>query len=264
MSSPSFPPVPALFMDSPLREVRLPYPEREISLLLLADPMALTREEDPASASEEKAETKTEVYWGDLWPAALALAQALLDGTVWLPNGSEDILELGSGSGLVSMCGAMAGKGEAHFLATDYVERSLKLVQANAERNGVRPFVKTQRIDWRDPYPQRHRLILGADVLYDPDADWQVCRFLKQALLDEPHSDARAVIVDPDRWSARNFHYTAQEAGFNVRQFRRPVPFTSIHGPVRVEPLSGPASDHERKGDQTIEAIFYELTWREF
>ena len=264
MDTPAFPPVPQLFADAPLREVRLPFPERELSLLLLADPLSLIKDEPPASAAGEKPETASEVYWGDLWPAALALSQALLDGTVWLPNGNLPILELGCGSGLVTTCGALAAKGEAAFVASDFVDRSLRLAQANAERNGAGKWVSTRRIDWREKYPHRHRLILAADVLYDADAGWQICGFLKQALEDEPHTEARAIVVDPDRWSARNFYYTAQEAGFNVRRFRRPVPFTSINGPVRVEPLSGPASDHERVGDMTIEAIFYELTRKDF
>ena len=263
MSSPVPVPLPDLFPGIPLREVTLPFSTQSVSLLLLKDPLDLIRDkpEEPDDAAEplEVSGNTGEVYWGDLWPAALALGEALLDGEVWLPSGNAPILEIGCGSGLVSVCAALAGKGEAQLVASDHEARALELAAANAGRNGVGKLVTTKQLDWRERYPEKHRLILAADVLYHPDAAWNICAFLREALDDDPRSEARAVVVDPERWSARHFSLLARENGLRVREFRRVVPFTGAQSSVRIAPLSGPLTDGAVPEGKPVEAVFYEL-----
>jgi hypothetical protein len=62
--------------------------------------------------------------------------------------------------------------------------------------------------------------------------------------------------VDPDRWTARNFKFLAQEAGLNVKMYRRKIPFVTGQGPVREFPTEDPHAERR----QPIEATFYELT----
>jgi SAM-dependent methyltransferase len=189
------------------------------------------------------------------------LADALLAGEIPLPPGPAPILELGCGVGLASVAAALAGAGRARVLATDREPRALKLTAANAARNEVAAWVQTQQLDWTEGYPARHRLILAADCLYAPDAGQEVLKFLGQGLERDHGAAARAIIVDPDRWSARDFGLLARQAGFRVRAWRRPVPFSFSLGAKALLPHSGPPTDADVRGDQPIEATFYELTF---
>lgn len=243
--------VPELFADAPLRELALPFPPREVCILVLREPLALV----------EHAEPEAEVYWGELWPAAVVLADSLLAGEIPLPPGPEPVLELGCGVGLASVAAALAGAGRARVLATDREPRALRLTAANAARNGVASCVETKELDWTEEYPGRHRLILAADCLYAPDAGQEILKFIRQALQPGRQAGARAVVVDPDRWSARDFGLLARQAGFRVRTWRRAVPFSFSLGAKALLPHSGPPTDADVRGDQPIEATFYELTF---
>ena len=235
-----------------LRDYVLPFKPRPLALWVLKDPLAL--------AQERSEEAGAEVYWGELWPASIALADALLRGDLPLPAGAEPILELGCGVGLDAVAAALAGAGRARILASDREERALLLTAANARRNGVGEWVRTKRLDWQEPYIMRHRLILASDCLYRPEGGRELLAFLRQALDRQAGDEARAVVVDPDRWSARGFVGEAQREGFRVKVSRRVVPFTAAHGAVQV-PQSGPPSDAEVRSGQSLEAAFYELTW---
>lgn len=211
----------------PLRELRLPFRAREVSFLLPKDPLALIPSNPDAPA--------VEIYWAELWPSALALAEMLLDGEVALPEAARaPVLELGCGAGLVAVAAALAG---ARVLAADCEPLALALTRRNAKRNGVAERVETLRVDWRERYARRHPLILAADCLYEPAAGAYVARFLDEAL--EPGTEAAAIVADPERWSARHFHWTAREAGFEVQDRLRAVPLVKEQGPVREPAAQG-------------------------
>lgn len=230
--------IPQLFDDAPLRELNLPFEQRMLSLLMLQDARALHTEIDPGY----------DVYWGELWPAAVALADAIFAGAIRAPEQAGPVLEVGCGTGLVSVALAMSG---AKVIASDREFRALRLAGENARRNGVAERVATQRLDWREPYAGRHALIIAGDCLYQADACWQLAVFLRETL-DGP--GARAYVVDPDRWSARNFGFQAQEAGLRIRTFRRRIPFVRENGPVRE------ISARTSGAGQSIDATFYELS----
>ncbi|MDP9400607.1 MAG: methyltransferase domain-containing protein [Actinomycetota bacterium] len=128
---------------------------REVRLLRPRDSEALLDED--AFEHEEYLP-----YWAELWPSALALADAVAARAL---RGART-LELGCGLGLPSVAAALAG---GRALATDWSTDALAFVRRNAERNGVR--VETERCAWaqaeglvaRGPWD----LVLASDVLYE-------------------------------------------------------------------------------------------------
>jgi predicted nicotinamide N-methyase len=123
--------------------------------------LTLLRPPDAAALIDEDVFAVEEFlpYWAELWPAGIALADALppeLRG--------RRVLELGCGLGLPSLVAAARG---ARALATDWAREALELLEANAARNGV--VVETARIRWDEPerLPGSWDLVLAADVLYE-------------------------------------------------------------------------------------------------
>src|SRR3954447_21178078 len=78
-------------------------------------------------------------YWAELWPSALALADAVT-GT------RGRVLELGCGLGLPAIAAALGG---AQVLATDWSPEAVRVVAANAARNGAH--VDVARWSWTEP-----------------------------------------------------------------------------------------------------------------
>jgi predicted nicotinamide N-methyase len=95
-------------------------------------------------------------YWAELWPASLALANALPDVS------GLRVVELGCGLGVPSLVAATRG---AEVTATDWADDAIALLGENAVRNEL---VLTAEVrDWRDPWEARFDLVLAADVLYE-------------------------------------------------------------------------------------------------
>lgn len=151
--------------DAPSRE-----PALRAKLALLEDEvrvggalLRLLRPSDPVQLLDEEAFAQDEFlpYWAELWPSALALAEAL-------PATLRDarVLEVGCGLGLPSL--VAAGRG-ARVLATDWAEDALQLLLLNASRNQLR--LEVAHLDWASPANVLGRtpfdLVLAADVLYE-------------------------------------------------------------------------------------------------
>jgi predicted nicotinamide N-methyase len=120
-----------------------------LELLRPASPEALI--DDEAFADDEFLP-----YWAELWPAALALAEAL-------PSvAGRRVVELGCGLGLPSLVAAAKG---ATVTATDWSTDAIELLRENAARNGL--VVHAEVRDWREPWDERFDLLLAADVLYE-------------------------------------------------------------------------------------------------
>ncbi|MCZ7648836.1 MAG: protein N-lysine methyltransferase family protein [Planctomycetota bacterium] len=234
--------LPALFPHAPLREQRLQIGSHALSILALCNPLDLI---------QTRTEKAPEVYWAELWHAGIALAGALLDGEIDLPEGPEPVLELGCGTGVVSVAAALRG---ARVLATDFVPEALELTAENARRHGIGDRVETRRLDFREPYPARHRLILASDCIYDPEYSKYLAEFVRATLA--PGKGSKAVLADPDRWSARNFSHVAREAGLEVACRRRAVP-CAIRSPLSVRPAPKPGEVEE---SAPRDVALYELT----
>lgn len=120
--------------------------------------LELLRPEAPdALISEEQfAHDEFLPYWAELWPAALALVEALPD-----VRGLR-VVELGCGLGVPSLVAASRG---ADVTAVDWAEDAIGLLRENATRNGLT--LRTERRDWREPWDERFDLVIAADVLYE-------------------------------------------------------------------------------------------------
>ena len=102
-------------------------------------------------------------YWADVWPSARVLAERLLTMRV----DERRLLEIGCGSGLVSVAAAIAG---FDVTATDYYDEALRFTALNVLVNtGV--LIDTRAADWRR-FPHdigRFDLVVASDVLYEPE-----------------------------------------------------------------------------------------------
>jgi predicted nicotinamide N-methyase len=120
--------------------------------------LTVDRPSSPEALIDEEAFAADEFlpYWAELWPAALALAEALpeVDGL--------RVIELGCGLGVPSLVAAAKGAG---VTATDWAEEAIELLRENARRNGLA--VRAVVHDWREPLDERFDLVLAADVLYE-------------------------------------------------------------------------------------------------
>jgi predicted nicotinamide N-methyase len=118
----------------------------------------LLRPESPDALLDEEAFADDEFlpYWAELWPAALALSEALPDVA------GLRVVELGCGLGLPALVAASRG---AEVTAVDWAEDAVELLRENAARNDL--VLRAERRDWREPWGERFDLALAADVLYE-------------------------------------------------------------------------------------------------
>ena len=120
--------------------------------------LTLLRPQSPEALIDEAAFEDDEFlpYWAELWPAAIALAEALPDVA------GLRVVELGCGLGVPALVAAARG---AQVTATDWSTEAIELLRRNAEQNGLRLSAEVR--DWRDPWSERFDLALAADVLYE-------------------------------------------------------------------------------------------------
>jgi len=126
-------------------------------------------------------------HWSRVWPASIALSRWLL-AERYLPATST---ELGCGLGLVSMTLAHLGLTAE---ATDRVPDALSFAAENAARNQLSGFT-TRHLDWGAPSGLASDLILGADIVYEPEAPERLFRLLDTARFLVP--GGRLVISGP-------------------------------------------------------------------
>jgi predicted nicotinamide N-methyase len=178
---------------------------REVTILHPANADDLISEED--FVKDERLP-----YWADLWPSAKMLAHSLVE-----ENGrGKRLLELGCGSGLVSVAAAIAGY---DVLATDYYADALLFTRFNVQRNVPGAAIRTRDVDWRD-MPKglgRFERVLAADVLYEPAHGDLIARAITKTLAD----DGWATVADPGRLSRDAFVERARELGLQVELTRK-------------------------------------------
>lgn len=106
--------------------------------------------------------TPRNAYWSRLWPSAIALSRWLLAEDT-LPTHST---ELGCGLGLVSL--ALAHRG-VQAEGTDRVAHALIFAAHNAAQNSL-VGLSTRVLDWSAPTGTPRALIVGADLVYEPES----------------------------------------------------------------------------------------------
>ena len=131
---------------------------REETIQVAGVTLTLARPAAPEALIDEDAFAVDEFlpYWAELWPAALALAEALPDLS------GMRVVELGCGLGIPSLVAAAHG---ADVTATDWAREAVDLLTENAARNGLE--LRAELRDWRDEWDDEFDVALAADVLYE-------------------------------------------------------------------------------------------------
>ena len=162
--------------------------------------LALEEEGDEKTSEIEKLNAG-DPYGAVLWPAAYAIAEKVLGDPVYRSKLHEQtVLELGAGTGLVSMALALAGT--KRIIASDYESIPLKLLEYAAlnlnpttttiirqtakETPQQQPLssISYQLLDIRDydtPLP-RADLVVAADTMYEPKTGKAMAKRAVEAL----------------------------------------------------------------------------------
>jgi predicted nicotinamide N-methyase len=140
-------------------------------------------------AMTEAHHTPRHSHWSRLWPSSIGLARWLLAEDT-LPTHST---ELGCGLGLVSL--ALAHRG---VLAegTDRVAHALAFAAHNAAQNELTGF-STRLLDWSEPSGTPRTLIVGADLVYEPESPARLFDVVETSGLLVP--GGRLVLSGPHR-----------------------------------------------------------------
>lgn len=150
-----------------------------------------------------------------LWDAAPVLAGALAARGAELSG--KCVLELGAGVGL---CGLVARWCGAELLQTDHGAEALALCQANARRNGITG-MRWAEVDWRNWHAtETFDLIMGSDILYEPDLHANVMSVLAGSLAPGGH----VLLTDPGRSTTPRFISRLEAAGWQLTRRRQRVP----------------------------------------
>ena len=131
-------------------------------------------------------------YWAELWPSALALAEALAAAR------PPRVLELGCGLAVPSLVAALGG---AEVVATDWSPEAVRVAGDNARRNGVA--LDVRRWDWTAEARELGRwpLVVAADVRYERRNAAPLLRALPALVAD----GGEAWVADPGRAPAEAF-----------------------------------------------------------
>ena len=199
------------------------------------------------SESSNKDSSDEDPYGSVLWPAAKTVSLRLLGPSFRLEG--KHVLELGTGTGLVSLAAALGGA--ASVLATDYNLFSLALLERakTLQKQPVKETLTTRFFDVKDlavPLPDAD-VVLVADMLYDPVLASAVGKRVCEAYRRGSH-----VIVgnSPGRPGTPNFLDVVRDGlGF-------PVAFTAAPGYTvtgyRDPLISGTNTAEEKPLDTTI------------
>ncbi|KAL3910964.1 MAG: hypothetical protein SGARI_001872 [Bacillariaceae sp.] len=152
----------------------------------LVDEVLLLEDERDESTTEARIK-EGDPYGSVLWPAAWAVANFLLTTPEIRDTlSSTSVLELGTGTGLVSVTLAMAGT--QRVAATDYEPLALKLTEyaANKLGNSEKPLqIETGLFDLCNmdkTLPKEVDMIVAADIMYEPKTGAAMAHRVAEAL----------------------------------------------------------------------------------
>lgn len=167
------------------------------------DPVALL---DDADVLQRNRDDDYMPYWATPWPAAVMLAQYLLD----LPRPlAGPILEIGAGLGIVGLALARAGY---RVVVTDYDDDSLNYIRSSARLNGLE-LQDVHRLDWRQPSGRRYPTLVAADVLYETRNAQPLAEFIAATLAP----NGWAYVCDPNRIAAQGFDDILDQHGLDFQ-----------------------------------------------
>ena len=151
--------------------------------------------------------------FGVLWPAGLALAEAI----VHFPVAAKRILEVGCGIGLTSIVLAHRG---ADITACDHHPLAGEFLLHNTILNGLAP-IPFHTARWLGPNPLlgQFDLIIGSDLLYERDHAALLAGFISQ----HANPAAQILIADPGRGYVKVFSALLATQGFVRTEQRMPM-----------------------------------------
>lgn len=138
-------------------------------------------------------------YWAFAWAGGQALARYLLDNPS-VARG-QNVLDLGSGSGMTAIAARLAGAHAA--LATDIDAVALVAVAMNADANGVKVEATTE--DVLDGGPGVAGVVLAGDLFYERALATRTLKFLdacKAAGVSVLVGDPQRAYFPKDRFEA--------------------------------------------------------------
>ncbi len=120
-------------------------------------------------------------FWAEIWPAAIGLAEFIIDHQSWFTG--KTVLELGAGVGVAGIAAKLVG---ATVTQSDFLEDAFHFIRINSLRNGVEPgpFLLA---DWRK-FPLefgRFDAIIGSDILYEKTLHTNLLQIFRQTLKPE-------------------------------------------------------------------------------
>ncbi len=190
-----------MLFDYTFADYTLPFPGFELRIRAATNFEAcVDRMFEHDAFSEEHAP-----YGAALWPAAIALGQALCARPTLCRD--KRVLELGCGVGLGALVAAKLG---ARVTASDFHPDVGELLARNAAENGAT--IAYQRIDWADlSVKGDYDTVIASDVLYDPRLT-PLCLGAIERLLGP---SGTALLSDPQRGQL-----TRLRQGLAERDFR--------------------------------------------
>jgi len=144
--------------------------------------------------------------WAKIWPASWVLADYLAEIPV---ASSKKFLEIGAGTGLVSIVAAACGH---NITLTESNPDALQFARANALVNGC-PQLPIRELDWNRPQlKDTVDFIVGSEVTYKKE-DLQPLLSLFERCLSP---DGEVILAGEMRRVSKDI-YQQLEAGFNIR-----------------------------------------------
>ncbi len=151
--------------------------------------------------------------FGQLWPAARLLAQAMQRFDV----AGKRVLELGCGIGLASLVLQQRG---ADVVASDMHPLAEPFLAYNAALNAL-PALHYRQLRWDVPLPTlgRFDLIIASDVLYETNH----AALLAGVIDRHAQPDAEVLVTDPGRGNSARFSKLLEARGFSLVEERCPM-----------------------------------------
>jgi predicted nicotinamide N-methyase len=165
--------------------------------------------------------------FGVVWPSGELLAQLMYDYDIE----GKRILEVGCGMGLPSLVLNHRG---ADITATDYHPEADGFLRKNARLNDD-PDIVFVRTGWGEGITAlgKFDLIIGSDLLYEPDQAYLLSAFIDQ----HASAECEVIIVDPGRGLYPRFCINMLKAGFQYIK-QKPEGVDHLNNPFRGQVLT--------------------------
>lgn len=142
-------------------------------------------------------------YWTELWPAAIAMSEYILDHAESLKD--KTVLEVACGLGLPSIAAGTIG---AKVIASDYIQDAVDFAEKNWNANHQHP-ASFEVLDWRaiqlHTWPD---VILASDIAYEK----RFQDLLPSVINDWVQHGVEVIFTEPGRSTAIDFISTLKSS----------------------------------------------------